>query len=224
MKRLFFLPTEVTWIVIALSLYSFIKWPITLSALIGLVSVLFLFLFRRKAVPYRDTHKIDGELFLSPIHGIVESVRMSISSIDYLSPCHEIRISLSLLPEKGLYLPTSGEVMYLKSNKGKKIPRDSSSESFYGPLGEISHTDMTLVSKNKRQTLMRFIDCQTGVKPTIWLKSGDRGRAGACFGYYPFGGSLLIYVPASSDVLVYEGEKVTPGLTVVASLKDQPKV
>lgn len=220
MSRFFFLPTELTWAILGLCLYVFIKLSLPWSALIGLVFFALLFLFRRMSVIYRDTSKIDGELFLAPIHGVVESVRLFIDSTDYPSPCHEVRISISLWKEKGLYLPSSGEVIYLKANKGKKVRRNSSSEYFYGPLGEISHTDLTLQSKNKTQSLMRFIDCKTGVRPTIWLKSGDRGRAGGCFGYYPFGGSLLIYVPASSDILVYEGEKVSPGITVIASLKD----
>jgi hypothetical protein len=224
MKRFFFLPSEVSWSIITVCLYSFIKWSFVASILLALIGLCFLLLFRRKLIPYRDTQKMNGELFLSPIHGIVQSVRLFIDTIDYPLQCHEIRISLPLWNEKGLYLPTSGEVIYLKANKGKKISRDSSSEFFYGPMDEISHTDLTLVSKNKTQSLMRFIDCQSGIRPSIWLKSGDRGRAGACFGYYPFGGSLLIYVPASSDILVYEGERVTPGLSVVASLKDQPKV
>jgi hypothetical protein len=224
MSRFFFLPAELSWVLIGLCLYSYYRLAIGFGILVNVLILIVFFFFRRKKIPYRDTQKLDGELFLSPVHGKVESVRLFIDYSDYLFSCHEVRISLPLWGEKGLYLPTSGEVMYLKANEGKKLRRESPSEFFYGPLGEISHTDFTLNSKNKTQTLMRFIDCHTGMRPTMWLKSGDRGRAGACFGYYPFGGSLLIYVPAQSDILVYEGEQVTPGLTVIASLKDQPKV
>ena len=224
MRRFFFLPNEVSWALIAIIVYAFFKLDLLIEIPVLLIASLVLFVFRRSTVPYRDTIKSDGEIYLSPIHGRVESVRHSVTNQDFPSPCHEVRISLSFWDEKGLYLPTSGEVTYLKANKGTKLHRNSPTHAFYGPMEEISHTDLTLTSKNKASTLMRFIDCTTGQRPALWMKSGDRGRGGACFGYYPFGGTLLIYLPASSDVLVYEKEIVVPGQTVIAALKDQPKV
>lgn len=224
MKRLFFLPTEFSYGLLALIFYAFWKMPLIYEIPVLLLSSLILFIFRRSSIPYRDTLKNDGEIYLSPVHGRVESVRHSVSSLDFPSPCHEVRISINFWDEKGLYLPTAGEATYLKATKGKKLHRRSPTHVFYGPVEELSHTDLTLTSKNQTGTLMRFIDCTTGDRPAIWLKSGDRGRGGACFGYYPFGGTLLIYLPASSDVLVYEKEIVVPGQTVIAALKDQPKV
>lgn len=223
MKRFFFLQTEITYGMLALIIYAFWKLPLVYEIPVLLLSSLVLFLFRRSHIPYRDTLKSDGEIFMSPVHGVVESVRHSVSSLDYPSPCHEVRISISFWEEKGLYLPTVGEVTYLKANRGKKVHRSSPTHVFYGSVDELSHTDLTLTSKNQTQTLMRFIDCTTGKRPTIWLKSGDRGRGGACFGYYPFGGTLLIYLPVTSDILVFEKERVVPGQSVIAALKDQPK-
>lgn len=223
MTRFFFLPTEITYGLFAAIVYAFWKLPLLLEIPLLLLASLVLFIFRRSKVPFRDTQKLDGEMYLSPVHGVVESVRHSIMTQDYSSPCHEVRITISFWDEKGLYLPTNGEVTYLKANKGKKIRRKAPRESFYGSHEELAHTDLTLTSKNKVGTLMRFIDCTTGQRPSLWLKSGDRGRAGACFGYYPFGGTLLIYLPISSDILVYEKETVIPGQSVIAALKDQTK-
>jgi hypothetical protein len=223
MRRFFFLPTEITYGLIALIAWAFIDLPLLLEIPALLIASLVLFIFRRSRVPYRDTLKNDGEIYLSPIHGTIESIRHSVSIFDYPIPCHEVRISINFWDEKGLYLPTSGEVSYLKANRGAKVQRRSPTHVFYGPVEEIAHTDLTLTSKNQTGTLMRFIDCTTGKRPTIWLKSGDRGRGGACFGYYPFGGTLLIYIPDTSDILVYEKERVVPGQTVIAALKDLPK-
>jgi hypothetical protein len=224
MRRFFFLPTEISYGLVFVIVYAFLKLPLLIEIPILLVASLILFIFRKSAVPYRDTMKKDGEIYLSPVHGHVESVRHSVSSQDYPSLCHEVRISVSFWDQKGLYLPTSGEVTYLKANKGNKLHRKSPSHIFYGPVEELAHTDLTLTSRSNNNTLLRFIDCTTGVRPSMWLKSGDRGRGGACFGYYPFGGSLLIYLPASSDILVFENELVIPGQTVIAAIKDQPKV
>lgn len=224
MRRFFFLPTEISYGLVAGILYAFWKLPLLIEIPVLLLASLVLFISRRSKVAFQDTLKPTGEIYLSPVHGIVESVRHFVTTQDYTSPCHEIRISISFWDEKGLYLPTSGEVTYLKANKGKKVSRKAPPEMFYGSHEEIAHTDLTLTSKNKVGTLMRFIDCTMGKRPSIWLKSGDRGRGAACFGYYPFGGSLLIYLPASSDVLVYEKEVVVPGQTVIAALKDLTKV
>lgn len=224
MKRLFFLPTEISYGLLAGILYAFWKLPLIIEIPVLLLASLVLFIFRRSRIAFQDTLKPTGEIYLSPVHGIIQSVRHSVTSQDYQGLCHEVRIAISFWDEKGLYLPTSGEVTYLKANKGKKIGRKAPSEAFYGSHEEIAHTDLTLTTKNKIGTLMRFIDCSAGKRPSIWLKSGDRGRGAACFGYYPFGGTLLIYLPASSDILVYEKEVVVPGQTVLAALKDQPKV
>jgi hypothetical protein len=223
MRRFFFLPTEISYGLLALILYAFLKLPLLIEIPVLLFTSLVLYIFRRSRIPFRETAKLDGEIYMSPVHGVVESVRHSVRSMDYQLPCHEIRISISFWDEKGLYLPTVGEVSYLKANKGKKVKRTSTSDVFYGSIEELSHTDLTLTSKNNVGTMMRFIDCTMGKRPAIWLKSGDRGRGGACFGYYPFGGTLLIYIPATSDVLVFEKETVIPGQTVIAALKDQEK-
>jgi hypothetical protein len=223
MKKFFFLPPEISYSLVAVIIYSFWKLPLYIEIPVLLASSFVLFIFRRGFIPFRDTVKSDGEIFLSPVHGIVQSVRPLDEGPDGV-PVNEVRISITVWDEKGLYMPTSGEVSYLKANKGKKISRDAPSETFYGPMDEVAHTDFVLTSKNKARSMMRFIDTVFGQRPTIWLKSGDRGRGGACFGYYPFGGTLIIYLPISSDVLVFENEHTVPGQTVIAALKDQPKV
>ena len=214
MKKLLFLPSEFFYFMLFLLLYSWMNFSIPLSLFITLVCVLICFMARRSFIPYRDTSKANGEIYLSPVHGIVEKIRQTSDG------SNEVRISINFWDEKGLYLPTSGEVTYLKAYPGEKIARNAGSEAFYRPSEELSHTDLTLTSRNDTKTLMRFIDTSLGRRPTIWLKSGDRGRGAACFGFYPLGGTLIIYLPKNSDILVFEKETIVPGLTVIAALKD----
>lgn len=224
MKRFFFLPTFMSLGLLVILLYAFFKLHIVLLIPLILIISFLLFIFRRGYIPYRDTVRDDSEIYMAPVHGKVQSIRFSVTIPDFDFLVHEIRISMSVWDEKGLYLPTTGEVNFLKASKGKKTHRDSLPHYFYGPVDELSHTDFNLISKFENKTLIRFIDCVYGKRPSIWLKSGDRGRAGACFGYYPFGGSLLIYLPATSDVLVYEQETIVPSETVIGTLKDKTKV
>ncbi|HXH30028.1 MAG TPA: hypothetical protein VNJ01_04380 [Bacteriovoracaceae bacterium] len=223
MRRLFFLPTTITYGLFALLFYSVLKHTIYVQLAVVLVFILVGFVFRRSSVPHRESSKLGGEIYLSPVHGRVESIRQMIVTPEYPSPCHEVRISMSLIDEKGLYLPTAGEVTYLKATKGKKIPRNAKEESFYTSVEEISHTDLKLTSKSKITYLLRFIDSTYSERPVVYLKYGDRGVGAACFGYYPFGGTLIIYLPQNSDILVFDKEKVIPGLTVIAAVKDKKK-
>ncbi|HXH75572.1 MAG TPA: hypothetical protein VNJ08_11435 [Bacteriovoracaceae bacterium] len=221
MKRFFFLPSEVSYGLLGLTLLCLVKLNFEQAFFILTMIFMVAFAFRRGNIPYRETLKPDGEIYISPVHGTVESIRQNVPILNDSEIGHEVRISISIWDEKGLYLPTTGEVSYLKANKGKKIPRDAEPHVFYGPLDEVSHTDLVFTSKNQAKTLMRYVDGQCCTRPTIWLKSGDRGRGAACFGYYPFGGTLLIYLPKNSDLLVYEAERVKPGQTVIASIKDE---
>lgn len=220
MRRFFFLPAEIVFGLLGAVIFCYLYFSILSFVMVTLSAATFLSCFRRSFIPYRDTLKNDGEIFLAPTHGEIKSVRLNVPTLNERLPHHEVRIAIARFSEKGLYLPTTGEVSYLRASKGVKIPRDSDGQAFYRPIDEVSHTDLTLTSKNKVQTLLRFIDCKYGKRPTIWLKSGDRGRGAACFGYYPFGGTLIIYLPHHSDVLVFEGEKIIPGQTVIAAFKD----
>lgn len=221
MRKFTFISTGFIVIAYLLLFYSFYHWSAFITSLGILIFIISCFIFRRSSIPYRDTIKSDGEIYLAPVHGVVENIRRDITLEESDKVFHEIRISLSLWKEKGLYLPTAGEVSFLKYQKGGKIPINSNSKAFMGSVGDIAHTDFFYVSKNQTQTLLRFIDCPYGQRPTIWLKSGDRGRGAACFGHYPFGGTLLIYIPQNSDILVFEREQLVPGQSVLAAIKDQ---
>jgi hypothetical protein len=215
-----FLPANLFYLMLALLLAVLIYLPLPVFFLALVLTVLVLIHFRRASIPFQDTFRLKHEIYLAPVFGKVASIRLNITRFGDPEVVHEVRIEIPFWSEKGLYLPTSGEVTYMKANLGKKIPRDAEEHMFYGPADELAHTDFLLTSGRRVATLLRFIDCPYGKRPWIWLKSGDRGRAAACFGYYPFGGTLLIYLPKNSDILVYSNEWIVPGKTVIASIKD----
>ena len=220
MRRFLFISNLYAYVLFFFWAYTVLKLEFSLKFLVTIIVFSLFYFFRKSSIPYRETLKTDGEIYLSPVHGIVESIRRDTTSAGDGTINHEVRISIGMWKEKGLYLPTAGEVSYLKAHQGLKIPRKSDSQFFYRPIEELAHTDLTLTSKNNLKTLMRFIDCKYGLRPSIWLKSGDRGKGAAGFGYYPFGGTLLIYLPQNSEILVFEKEHIVPGQTVIASIKE----
>ncbi|HLW58117.1 MAG TPA: phosphatidylserine decarboxylase [Bacteriovoracaceae bacterium] len=218
MNRYFFLHPAIAWGSIFILVWTFFFHSFTTFFWFALFLVPLLLIYRRSPVPFIETVKVDKELILSPVFGTVVSIRPNSELFETGEIGHEVRIAISLWSPKGLYLPTSAEVTYLKHVKGKKIPLDAEPEMFYGNLDGVSRSNMTILSNRKVPISMRFIDRPYGVRPEIWLKSGDIGKGGACFGYYLFGGTLLMYLPKECNILVYENERVVPGSTVIASL------
>jgi hypothetical protein len=108
---------------------------------------------------------------------------------------------------------------YLKGHRGQLLPRKDLETFDLSKIDEMTKTDLTLRSKYGLMTKLTFIHSRFGKSPKIWMKSGDRGRGAACFGYYPFGGSLIIYIPKPCDVLIIKGEQLVPGHTVLAVTK-----
>ncbi len=219
MNKFFFIPDILIYLFFFLIIGSFSYLNTIITFTLIFFSFLYLFLFRRHSVKHSEVTGSSGDLFLAPVHGVVKSIRKDVYYSDDSELKNEIRIWLPLRAEKGLYLPDSGEVVFLKKNKGLKVNPNSSEEKFYGYLDDISYTDMVLEMKNNRKSLIRFVDAPLSPRPIIWMKSGDRGKTSACFGYYPFGGTLIVYLPANSEILVFQGEKLKPGLSVMAVIK-----
>lgn len=221
MNSFIFLPSYITWFLLIFLVYAYVSYSFAIFFFSLIVYILIYVAFRNKKIQFQETIRTEGEIFLSPCFGTVKSVRLNVPIFDRTEIGHEVRIAISSLDPKGLYLPTWGEVGYLKATKGKRISREADAKEFYGPIDEVSHTNLTLITKTNVTTMLRFVDCRYGIRPTIWLKSGDRGRGAACFGYYPMGGTLFIYLPQNSDILVFESERVTPGQSVVAAIKNK---
>lgn len=219
-RRNFFLKKRWFFLVIFLMFGSltflpeWTRWPM----LIG--GAFLIWLHRRYDIPWRDTLKNDGEIFLSPIAGEVVKIGMWTDPEDGKS-YGQLRLRMNLTDNWGLHLPSSSEMEFLKEFPGKSLSRREIGLVSEENLTTHSHTDMLLRSKNGVGSRMRFVHCVSGRSPCIWMKSGDRGRGAACFGHYPFGGSLIVYVPQPSDILVVENEKIEAGQTVLAVFKSQ---
>lgn len=217
-RKLFFIKKKWFFLIVAIMLFSLIYLSGLLKWIVFFSAVFMLWLHRRREVVWLETFKQSGELYLAPADG--EIVRIS----EWTDPeagfsYGEIRIKLNYTDLWGLYLPCSSEMEFLKDYPGAKMNRKLLSTITTEESGPLAKTDLVLRSKHGGASRMRFIQCETGKSPKIWMKSGDRGKGAACFGYYPFGGSLIVYVPQPNDILVVEKEKITAGETVLAVVK-----
>jgi hypothetical protein len=89
------------------------------------------------------------------------------------------------------------------------------------PLDGFEETTIIQLSNKKNlEVILRFVPCHLGARPVIWCNSGDLAEAQSPLGYFPFGGSVLFYLPQDSNLQVVVGDKVEAGRTVIAGLKE----
>ena len=72
MKRFTFLPTELVYSFLLLWIYALWNCSLGPKVLTSIFLILIFYICRRTSIPLRDTAKLDCEIFLSPVHGIVE--------------------------------------------------------------------------------------------------------------------------------------------------------
>lgn len=215
MRQWFFL--RQTWIVLTIFISSvcFLIFETPWSWWSLLAGGGWLFLHRRRQIEWSESLKNDGEILLAPIDGEIVKIAPYFDEEEQ-KRYTEIRINTSHYRCWGLYLPYSAEMAYLKESEGKRFPRAELVNLTSEDIRSMGRTDLILKSPSGTTSHIRFIQSVNGRSPKIWMKSGDRGRGAACFGYYPFGGSLIVFVPETSDVLVVEKEKIKAGRNVLA--------
>jgi hypothetical protein len=198
-----FFPNKIFFILLFLVIFGILNLGFNLW-LISVPALVLIFLTRKKEIQFKETSKTKGDLFLSPIYGKVVSV--SKTPIEYV-----VIIKMNFWKSWGLYLPFSSEMSYLNREKGERYYNNED----YKNLSSIFRTEVELVSKRSKKCKLFFPKRINDRNPILWMKSGDRGRGAACFGYYPFGGLIVIFLPAETEILVVEGENIQAGFSVI---------
>ncbi|MCB9060267.1 MAG: hypothetical protein H6622_01940 [Halobacteriovoraceae bacterium] len=66
---------------------------------------------------------------------------------------------------------------------------------------------------------LQFVQCPFGGAAQVWSLPGDRGNRQANLGFFPLGGSVLIYIPVNYEIIVQQGEWVKSTETILANRK-----
>lgn len=214
-RRHLFISGRSFWWFVALIFFSLILISAPLYWFIVGGVATWLWLHWRRDVPTRDTHREGSEMWLAPIDG--EVVRIG-EEEDPETGIKRVQIRLVIRPWNGwgLHLPAPMEMAFLKQYTGQSFPNGELPAIPADQLEQTARTDLRLKTHFGTELRLTLIDSEIGRSPRLWMKSGDRGRGAACFGYYPFGGSLIVSVPQPCDILVVEHEKIRAGETVLA--------
>ncbi len=196
----FFIPKILILLLIFLIVFGLLM-ELTGWVVFGSICFITLLFFTRKIkIPLTDTRRSeDTELIISPCFGEIENIR---ETEDFF----EIIIYLPIASSWHLYLPTS-VIMHLIKN-----PNIKEEKSF--------KTIVNLESMYKHPIDLYFLYKYKIFRPVFWMKPGDNGRGAACFGYYPFGGLMILKLPKNSEILVTKHEKVIPAKSVIAIISN----
>ena len=202
------------FIIVPLFVAFFLKWyflPLWL-----LVSILLLYLFRQEENPAQEEAILEQRsLKLSPCHGVVHSVHTFDHHPLLNGPVIAIQVKQKVWGEMGLRMPSDGEIKEMRQKSYRLISR-----LFYFEIDRCRDSGINLVIQDplKKSFALQIEKYTFGLRPKVWVHAGDKGKRGACFGFLPFGGTILIYLPVEYQILVKPGDEVTAAETPIAAL------
>lgn len=200
----------------------FIIWLFSIYLiLVPLLAFYFLmrWLFRRKSFSHFDDINIKQELVISPVNGTVVEVKENVSHKLFGQNLKEVRLIIPWHHEYGIYLPETSEIEDVKVEKGPalfRLTNEKISEQLDRVLPGVCVTMKNLFEDKLH---MQFVKCTTGYWPELKVMPGDRGRASANIGYFPFGGTVLLYLPMNYEIMVSEQQVVQAGESPIAGRK-----
>lgn len=208
MKRFFFQKDMAIKLAI-LSLVLLIVLPIEFFLLWLFLLGLTFFLFRRNAASHKNSLSSSVDIVLSPVTGIVDEI------VDEQNT-KKIKISIPVWGPFGLYMPNSSEITRSEKLGTVRFWRKRKISQF---SGNNERAQVELINKLGQKVSLQVLRCVYGLPAQLWPRAGDKGRSCALMGVFPFGGSIIVEVPAESEILVVKSERVKAGFTILAGMK-----
>ncbi len=195
-------------------IFSF-KWLLVFTSLY-LVAYLIL---RRDSNFFRDDPTITSGVVFAPCNGKVIHIEEKVNHSFYGEDLIEVQICIPWWKEMGIFLPLSSEVKDLRIFKGKSFYR----YGFYAlKAGIANYSGLGIIFGIKDiQYGLSLIRCPLGLWPEVTVMPGDRGTRRVNFGFLPFGGTLLLYLPKRFEVLIKVDDVIAAKETIVAVLPEK---
>ena len=123
----------------------------------------------------------------------------------------DVEIVMPWWGEMGIYFPFYSELKNKMNKKGKRLFR----YSFFGRSGDRQGMTLTLENVENEKKMEIFLgECLAGGGAQVGISPGDRGRRGACIGYFLWGGLVrLRFFAVERDLLIRRGERLVAGRT-----------
>jgi len=203
------------FLIILFSFFSLTKIALTILAVYAVTA----YLLRKSDNEYFKELEPSGGVIQSPIHGRVVSIKKGVKHFEFGENLTEIRFLIPHGEESGFYFPQKGEVTNLVYKKGDSFYRYSKDDIPSQENVTLDVPMLTLKNNDHQYIGIQFLECLMGLYPRFYVLPGDRGQAKANFGYFPLGGTVLLYLPGNYEILVNENATVSPGERLIANIK-----
>ncbi|MDC1174125.1 hypothetical protein OAT67_01920 [Bacteriovoracaceae bacterium] len=200
-------------------------WQFNLPILIPLTPyAIILFLTRKKKDNYREDDLIKNDMVYSPVNGKVRSITKNVDHKLFGSQLTQVEIVIPFWKETGLFLPMTLEIKDMIVEKGRERWRWTGS-----PLPDQKDQlkaglAVSCLSVNGTQLGLQFFKCYLGFWPELRVIPGDRGKVQVNFGFFPFGGTVVLYLPSNYEILIDRNTEMIAGQTIVAGLPEDIEV
>ena len=204
------------FLIVLLSFLSLKEVALFVLATYALVA----YLLRKSDTEYFKELEPSSGVITSPIHGRVISIKKGVKHLEFGENVTEIRFLIPHFEESGFFFPQKGEVSNLVFKRGSSFYRYSKDDI---PIQETQTLDgplLTFKNNDHKYMGMQFLECPLGFYPQFYVLPGDRAEAKANFGFFPLGGTVLLYLPGNYEILVSENATVSPGERLIANIKN----
>ena len=195
-------------------LFGFYK---ILTILISTYIILYVIL-RKSRNDFRDDPISTRGVIFSPANGTVVHIEHNVSHGFFGDQLIEIQIRVPWWKEMGICLPLSCEIRNLLVLKGQSFFRYLKAVEV---LGSKEGKGVGLALDNRGENIgLSFLKCKLGLWPELMVMPGDRGGRRVNIGYFPFGGTVMLYLPKKYEILVKTKDEVNAGETIFAVVPD----
>lgn len=212
-----YLPKYVHLFFISFAIFSWLYEFYWTLIFIIMIYGLSLFFYRKRVILFRDNETTTSGLIFSSVNGEVISINEGINHVYVGTKCSEIKIQIGMGEEMGISAPMTSELKECFFENGKSYLRF---KKFPIPLQDrhvMSGHFFLMEDIDQVKVGMHFVKSFLGFAPRIRLLPGDRAKRQVNIGYWPFGGTLLVYVPKEFEILVKEQELIVAGVTPIAA-------
>ncbi len=213
-----YLPSKYnTWAIIILIFLVMTKnYKLIIPVL--LVHSFFYLILRKNPNRFRDDHTTTKGVIFAPCNGKIVSIEKGISQVAYGDNLAEIQIAIPWWSEMGIFMPLSAEIRNIIVHKGRSFFRFQKASEVVGTsIGK----GLSILLDNRGESVgMTLYKCRLGLWPDILVMPGDRGGRRVNIGYFPFGGTLILYLPEKYEILIKENELINAGESIIAMLPE----
>lgn len=195
-------------------LFSFYK---TFFFLLIIYIALYVLLRKNRNHFLDDPISTKGVIF-SPANGRIIHIEPSVSHSMFGEQLIEIQIMVPWWRENGIFLPLSAEIKNLLVVKGQSFFRYKKADKV---LGSKEGRGVHLRLDNKGESVgVTFYKCILGFWPELIVMPGDRGSRRVNIGFFPLGGTVMLYLPKKYEILLQINDEVSAGESILAMVQE----